>query len=117
MIIPYPTHLPKPLVSSAITPGEKFLSNNSLKNYLAERIIKKNDVLNLKFRYNLEEYIEFEDLYYYDIEAGKNTFSIVFFDDFGEIVNQEVDLFGDVNVSRVSNIFEVNFSVIVKRKL
>ena len=117
MIIPYPTHLPKPLVSSNFQLGKKAKSTGSLKIFSLERIIKQNTIINVNFRYNLEEYIEFEDFYYYDIEEGQRTFSLLFFNENGELKNLEVDVFGAVEVEKKSNIFSVSFNAIVKREL
>lgn len=117
MIIPYPTHLPKPSVGSNITLGSKFFYNGSTKIPSMERLIKENDILSLKFKYNKEEYIEFEDFLLYDIENGASSFSILFFSDYGELKKLEVEIFDDINVIQEKNNFNVNFNVVVKRKI
>ena len=117
MIMNYPTHLPKPLISSTIKYGEKIVSNDGVKIFYSERRYKKNDIISLKFRYNLEDYIEFEDFYYYDIESGVSPFFISFFDDLGDLRKLQVEIFGDVNITRNNNsTFNVEFLVVVSKK-
>ena len=80
----YPTQLPYPTTTAAITPGKTLkYSEEFLQNYKVERIAKKYPIVNLNFLLTYDEYIEFENFLSEEVEGGKNPVIIYTLTDSG----------------------------------
>lgn len=80
----YPTGLPYPTTTAAITPGKTLkYSEEFLQNYKVERIAKKYPIVNLNFLLTYDEYIEFENFFSEEVEGGKNPVIIYTLTDSG----------------------------------
>lgn len=118
MIIQYPEHLPKPLRDSSVTTEEYFKrSEESDFFYQVERIIRKNNSIVLKFTFDKLEYIDFEDLYFSDMEEGMHNLQILVNDGKGNIKEMIGDIIGGLDVEVTPNYFNVSCVFIIKNDI
>ena len=116
MIIKYPEFLSKPLMSSKLTKEDYFKKTESFEyNYDIERIIKKNDSVNLQFDFCKQDYITFEDFFLEELQEGLFSLEIECYDGKGNIKTIVGDIIGGLDVSVSPTVFSVSCILVLKK--